>query len=212
MKFRPKRPSPAMAVAIVALVVASTGTAGAAALITGADIATRSIEGIDIANDTISRAKIKDGKINADKLSPDLRRAMGREAFEAIRDLGPGDQPPGPSIEVLRLSDLPAGAWAITAKTTMTVPPDTGGLEFLLESVKTGTGHCRLDAAGDSDDAFQPIATPGSGFSSTLNMQLTRTLGKPGDVVLTCDANVPWRAATSSIMATPVGGITLQKP
>ena len=210
--MRRLRPSPAMIVAMVALVVSTAGTATAATLITGKQIKNRSIAGVDIANGAISPAKLRDRSVTASKLHPSARGAMGAEqAFEAVRPIGPSGAA-AQSVEVARLKDVPAGAYVVLAKTVL--GPDQGQqglLTQLLEQGKTATGHCRLDAAGATDDALSPIASPGAAYSSTLALQTTRTTSQSADMVLTCDADrIPWRAGATSIVAIPVGSLALQ--
>jgi Collagen triple helix repeat (20 copies) len=75
------RISPALVVAIVALMAALGGTAVARALITGRDIA----------NDAITSRHVKDGSLKYDDLAPSMRKAMKQPAGE------PGPQgPQGP--------------------------------------------------------------------------------------------------------------------
>ena len=54
--------------------------------------------------------------------------------------------------------------------------------------------------------AAAPIATPFALFANTLKLQLTRSLAAPSDIVLTCDANVPWKASNTSIIALKLAG------
>jgi hypothetical protein len=54
-----RRPSPALLVAMIALVVACAGSATAASLITSADIKNRSIRGRDIRSETITSRNVK---------------------------------------------------------------------------------------------------------------------------------------------------------
>ena len=206
------RPSPAMIVAMVALVVSTAGTATAATLITGKQVKNRSIEGIDIANGAISPAKLRDRSVTPSKLHPSARGAAGGgQAIEVVRPLGPSGAA-NQSVEVARLRNVPAGAYVVMAKTVLSPDhEDPGILAQLLQQGKTATGRCRLDAAGATDDALSPIASLGSAFSSTLALQTTRTTSQPADMVLTCDADrIRWRAGATSIVAMPVGSLARQ--
>ena len=54
-----RMPSPAMIVALVALFVASTGTAVAGALITGANVKNNSLTGLDVLNGSLTTTDVK---------------------------------------------------------------------------------------------------------------------------------------------------------
>lgn len=207
-----------MAVALIALVLAAAGTAGAAgALITsssqvrtgaidGSDIKNRSITGIDIANGSIGSIKLRGtSRLGGSDISSQAR-GIATTATEAFRKAGPEDQKPG-QARVATLKGLPAGVYLITAKTILTATTgDLGVLSELLRADKTGGGHCVLDAQGDTDHARAPIATPYSSVPNTFYMQITRSVASPFDVALTCDSNVPWRASDTSIVATRLTG------
>ena len=64
------RPSPAMIVAVISLVVATTGGAVARALITGASIKDGSISGLDIKNGSIKGIDVKNGSLGTADLNP----------------------------------------------------------------------------------------------------------------------------------------------
>lgn len=201
-----------MIVAMVALVVSTAGTATAATLLTGKQIKNRSIQGIDIAAGAISKTKLRDNSVTSSKLHPSVRGAMGgSQALEVVRSTGPNGGT-GQSVEVARLRDVPAGAYVVLAKTVLS--PDQAQQELLgqlLESGKTTTGRCRLDAAGATDEAFAPITSPGAAYSATLALQTTRTTSGPVDMVLTCAADrIPWRAGATSIVALPVSSLGRQ--
>lgn len=63
-----RRPSPSMAVAVMALVVASTGTSYAAGLIGSADIRNNSVQSQDIKDKTIKGRDIKNDVIGSNKI------------------------------------------------------------------------------------------------------------------------------------------------
>src|SRR5438128_360693 len=65
-------PSPALIVALVALMAALGGTAIARTLVTGKDIA----------NDAITSRHVKDGSLTSADLSPRMRAAMSRRASQ----------------------------------------------------------------------------------------------------------------------------------
>jgi hypothetical protein len=214
-----------MVVAVIALVVATAGTATAArqiitsssqlrnGTVTGPKIKARSVSNIRLANRAVSRSKIRDNAVGPDQLNSTVRRRLGVApegvgAREAIRKSGPENNAAITPVRVASL-DIPPGAYVITAKTIMSPIAQEGNLlSESLDQNRTVSGHCRLDAAGDADDARAPIETPGTQTPTTLNMQLTRSIASAGTVTLTCDANKTWRASDTSIVALPVPSVT----
>jgi hypothetical protein len=75
-----RRPSPSMAVAVMALVVASTGTSYAAGLIGSADIKNNSVSSKDIKNKTIKAADVKSGTIGAKQVKDGSLRSRDFKA------------------------------------------------------------------------------------------------------------------------------------
>ncbi|MDZ5661232.1 hypothetical protein SFC79_05590 [Nocardioides sp. S-58] len=75
-----RRPSPSMAVAVMALVVASTGTSYAAGLIGSADIKNNSVSSTDIKNKTIKAADVKSGTIGAKQVKDGSLRSRDFKA------------------------------------------------------------------------------------------------------------------------------------
>ena len=196
-----RKPSPALVVSIVALVMSCGGTAAAARfLITSSK---------QIKNGAVTGADVRDGSLTLKDLKAGLvptARATdpGGVATEAYRKTGP-ELPNGGSATVATL-DLPAGAYAIFAKANMAPSVhDDGLLNTLLKDNKTIEGRCRLDAAGDVDESAGALVSPGSENVLMLSEQITRTLGAPGRVTLSCGAdNAPWHASDASIVAVPV--------
>jgi hypothetical protein len=66
--MRPKRPSPALVIAWIALASSLGGTGYAATQIGSGQIRNRSIQGLDIKNDTISTSKIKDSAVTSQEI------------------------------------------------------------------------------------------------------------------------------------------------
>lgn len=210
MKLR--RPSPTLVVSIVALVVASAGSAVAATAITSRQIKNGTIRGVDIKNGTILSKKLSKGsqhllKGKADSSSTDDASSI---AYETVRKAGPENQPPGQLLDVASLK-VPAGAYVITANTIMTAfTGSTDIIEALVGANGSLGGTCILDAAGVTATALQTIAVNNRQTPATLGMQLTRTVGEPSDITLKCAASsIPWRASETSIIATKVGSINL---
>jgi len=227
------RPSPALIVSIVALVVACAGTATAASVLiknssqiatgavtssdvknsslAGIDIKNKSISGGDLADSAITSSKVKSNTITAEKLAPAVRNTLqgqGLTAQEAVRKTGPENVAAG-GASVARITQLQPGTYFVTAKTTITGVAGDLGLGELLRPNKTASAECTLDIGGDVDKARTAVATPGSETPGTVNMQMTRTLDTPTDAILTCSVtNVPWRASDSSIVALKLQGST----
>ncbi|HVL31652.1 MAG TPA: hypothetical protein VM299_05405 [Solirubrobacteraceae bacterium] len=210
MKLRP--PSPALVISIIALCVALGGSAYAATLITSKQIRNGTIQNVDIKRNTIQASRLSPGVQRV------LRRgapvggssvATGRVAYETIRKAGPENQPPGPLARVASLT-VPAGAYVITANTVMTAfTGTTNPLEALLGSNGSQGGTCTLDAAGVTSTAFQTIVVNDRQTPATLGMQLTRTVGAPMEITLSCAGAVPWRLSETSIIASKVDSLTL---
>jgi hypothetical protein len=97
-----RRPSPSMAVAVMALVVASTGTSYATGLIGSADIRNNSVQSQDIKNRTIQGKDIRTGTIGAKQVKDGSLRA---------RDFKAGQLPSGPQ------GPAGVGRWALVDAT-----------------------------------------------------------------------------------------------
>ena len=61
--MRIRVPSPAMTVALIALLVATTGTAVAGVMITGANVKNSTLTGVDVKNNTLSGLDVKNGTV-----------------------------------------------------------------------------------------------------------------------------------------------------
>ncbi len=209
MKLR--RPSPALVVSIVALVVASAGSAVAATVITGSNIKNGTIRGVDIKDGTILSKKLSKGSQRLLFSKKTSGSSSDTTAFEMVRKTGPENQPPGQLLRVASMT-IPAGAYVITANSIITAfTGKTDVAEALLNANASVGGTCILDAAGVTATALQTVAINDRQTPATLGMQLTRTVGAPSEVVLKCGAGIPWRASETSIIATKVGSIDLKE-
>jgi len=216
MKLR--RPSPALVISLVALVVACTGTAVAATIITStSQIRNGAVLSADIKNGTLQNKDLKNGTLTQSKLSAGVVRKLGgataapggTTAHEAVRNTGPENQPANVIVKVASLT-VPAGAYSVTAKTIMTaiVPPQNPVAALVQDNGALG-GRCKLDAAGEGDESLQNVVINQRQTPATLTMQLTRTVGAPSDFTLECSASIPWRLSETSIIATKVNSIVL---
>jgi hypothetical protein len=208
MKLRP--PSPAVAISITALVVACTGSAVAATVITSSQIRNGTIQGVDIKNATITSSKLSKGTQNILKKKTSSA-PTGRVAYEAIRKAGPEGVPANVITRVATLT-VPAGAYSVSANMVMTAfAGETNPLEALLGANGSLGGTCTLDAGGPTHSSTGTIIVTNRQTPTTLSMQLTRTVGAPTDFSLNCSANAPWRASETSVIATSVDSVSLKE-
>jgi hypothetical protein len=225
--MRISRPSPAMVVAIIALIVACAGSATAASVVliknssqvkagalSGTDLKAKSLTNRTLADGAVDSRAIKAGSVAASDLAKSVQASLagagtaaGFAATESVRKDGPQVNT-GTTAEIAKLTGLAPGTYLLQAKTVISgVQPPGGGLVTeLLKPDKTAAAHCKLDAAGDSDEGYVPIASPFSLYSNTINLQLTRTLPVVSDLSLSCDSGIPWRAANTSIVALKLAG------
>lgn len=213
-----RKPSPSLVISIIALVMATSGTAIAAktlitsskqikaGVVTSSDIANGTIANRDLRNNAVDSGKVKDGSLGLDDLSTSARASLSdaeTQAHEAFRKAGPSGVQPNKPTRVITLANVPAGTYAIFAKAVLTPLEVEGGL---LQQGKTISGHCTLDAAGDKDEGRTMIATPGAQAPGTVTTQITRSFSSPATISLDCDANnSTWNATDSTIIAIRVG-------
>src|SRR5688572_21441063 len=118
--FKLRRPSPALIVSIIAMVVATAGTATAAGVliksssqikkgvVNGGDVADGSLSARDFKKSSVDNDVIKNGSITTDDLDPATRQAItgaSLSAFEAFRKSGPDDQAKDKLVRVLTLNN-----------------------------------------------------------------------------------------------------------
>lgn len=213
-----RRPSPAIVISLLALVFSMAGTATAARVlitsskqikagsVTGSDIKDSSVAARDLRRNAVDSGKVKNGSLTTDDFESSLRQSLQRTqttALEAFRKLGPQGIEPDKPTRIATLSNIPAGTYALFAKTVITPTEAVGGL---LGQGKPVGGHCVLDAGGDKDEARAQLSTPGALAPGVLNMQITRSYGGVGTATLECDTtNAKWNATDTSIIAIRVG-------
>ncbi|MDX6641193.1 MAG: hypothetical protein QOF12_2204 [Solirubrobacteraceae bacterium] len=212
-----RRPSPALVVSIISLVVALSGTAVAAShlLITSSSqVKNHVLTGLDIRNGSITGAAIRKGSLSASLLKSSFSGSSvdstsSGSASEAIRKTGPVVASGGKAV--VATLDLAPGAYAIFAKEVITPDlSDPNLINTIFKANKTVIADCTLDVAGDGDFSSGPIQSPGSDSPVGLQMQVTRTLGAPATATLTCEtgADLPWHGADASIIALPVSSVS----
>jgi hypothetical protein len=209
MKLR--RPSPALVISFTALVVASTGTAIAATVITSSSqIKNGAVQSADIKDSSVQGRDIKDGTITANKLKTPPGAAAGAStAYQALRKSGPEAQPANQLIRVATLT-VPAGAYAVSAETVMTaLPGPQNPIQALIQDNIAIGGRCILNAAGEASESLQNVVINQRQTPATFAMQTTRTVAGPSDFTLDCTAGMPWRLSETSIVATKASDIVL---
>lgn len=207
-----RKPSPALVVSIVALIVAMGGTAVAAKVLitSSSQIKNKTIRGVDLKKGAITKTRLAKGI--RDRLGGGTSAPVGpgtTTASETHRQTGPDVVEGGPSL----VAELPLqpGVYTVFAKTVITpFITDDGLLDTLLKDDKTRAAECTLDVNGTGDFATAAIISPGTTNAATLNTQLTRTIDSPGKATLTCQAapQAHWQASNTSIIAVRVGGST----
>jgi hypothetical protein len=210
-----RKPSPALVISIISLIVALSGTAVAAShlLITNSSqVKNRTLRGIDLHKGTITGTEIKRGSLSASLFSGGVSGSSvdpsGLVPMEVHRITGP-EEPDGGTALIASL-DLPAGAYLVLAKTNVTPEnSDPNLLAVLSKENKTVIADCKLDIGGQVDGSAGSVQSFGTQNPVALQMQMTRTLGEPGKATLTCHADaLPWHASDASIIAVPVSSVT----
>jgi len=154
MDGMPRRLSPALLVSIVALVAALGGTSYAAGLITGKSVKDGSLTGRDVRKNSLTGTQIRESKVGkvprakvADKVGNKTAAGVTTRAFFAAQKAPKGFT--GDDTLIGKIT-LPAGAFIITAKTTVT---------------NTATGTLRVSCflrAGTSEDRGTVALPPGN--------------------------------------------------
>jgi hypothetical protein len=227
-RLRPSRPSPAMVVAMIALVVACAGTATAATVLihSSSQIANGVITANNIHASTITGRQIKNGSIGANQIA-NSSIAANKLSSSAIKTLSAGSSNPSnsstttnsavgsalewdrlngpnnvaaaqPSQRLITASNVPAGVYAIFGETNVS---DINAPGSLLQMLPTADAQCSITA--DADVAFGSTVIGGAYFagSSNVNMMITHTFAGPGTITMDCSSSAAWQAAGSSIVA-----------
>ena len=214
-----RRPSPATVISLLALVFSMAGTATAARMlitsssqiksgvVTSSDLKDSGVSTRDIKDSSVTTEKVKNGTLSADDFSGAARTALQAaetQALEVFRKSGPDGQPAGTDFKrVATLENMPAGTYAIFAKTILTPIEATGG--FFGQGA-TLSGRCELDAGGDKDQSVAFLGSPGAIAPGTITTQITRSYGSSGTATLSCAMEkATWKASDTSIVAIRVG-------
>ena len=190
-----RRPSPSMAVSVMALVVASTGTSYATGLIGSDDIRNNSIQSKDIKDKTVQGKDIKNSTIGARQVKDGSLRS---------RDFKEGQLPAGPKgaqgpagvgrwalVDATGAIVAQSGGFSVTAAypTLAAAGPDTAGLR--------ANGNVYIDAGEDLTN---------NGVLAVVALQ--NTVDQNGDGVTNgrataADANPEFAGEISAAMCQP---------
>jgi hypothetical protein len=200
------RPSPALVIACVALLIALTGTGIAAVeatappnnsvgtaqlknnAVTAAKIASNAVVAAKIASNAVVAAKIASNAVVAAKIGGNaVNSAKVQDGTLVKADFKAGE-----------LNDAFArflnGPVAVpTSQTTIATlsVPEAGAYMIWGKAYLTGTSssvNCRLEAGGDFD---QTLASPSSGSPAALALLVVHTFNASGTVEFKCDGAVP---------------------
>ncbi|MBA3299283.1 MAG: hypothetical protein H0U24_04290 [Thermoleophilaceae bacterium] len=176
-----RKPSPAMAIALIALFVALGGSAYALT-ITGRDVKNGSLTGADIRRDSLSGRQIKESKVGkvpkakvADRLGGRSVSQVTTRAFFAAQKAAKGFT--GAETLIGKIT-LPAGAYIVSAKVTASNSA-TGTLKAV----------CFL-RAGTSEDRATVALAPGGNAANTGSLALLQAhvQNSPFDASVLCKA------------------------
>ncbi len=167
-KLLARRPSPAMVVAVVALVSSLSGVAVGAALITGDDIAKKSIGKKHLKKNAVVTKKVKNGTLLAD----DFKAGQLKEGVQGLQGLqGPKGDKGDPGNDGADGADATA-LWAVIDGSDGT----TYRSSHVTGSVRNGTGNytvtfdrnvagCAFMATIGGHDSVLPKAMTGTARS-----------------------------------------------
>lgn len=162
MKRKLRMPSPALVVAIVALVAALTGSAVALQgknSVKSNDIAPHAVKGKDIASEAIKSRQVRDGKITAPKL--DLFK-VGAAADEVSTTSGPPADLGGPSVTVTVPTDGLVGIFARVEARAAGGNNNAAAQVHLFEPTFLSAAPAIMNYAGGQDYQVRQTA-PGNG-------------------------------------------------
>jgi hypothetical protein len=220
------RCTPSLVVALVAVVLAATGSATAAGLFTGKNIKNSSLTGLDVKNSSLTGSDVKNGSLGTSDLSAAARTAL-KGATGATGQPGakgdkgdPGVQGPiGPS-NVFEAKRASAGAFADNSIQTIATLNGVPAGSYLV-SVKLGaflssagspaTGVCSLVAGASGTMDTQDLFIGSEGGTHAVALAGTRTLTDASSFQVRCQVNtnaVNWNTGDIKIEAIQVGSVT----
>jgi hypothetical protein len=220
------RPSPAMVVACIALLVALGGTSFAAV----SQLASNSVGTAQLKNNAVSTPKIKNNAVTAPKIASNAVAAakIASNAVTAAKiaanavtsakvadgsltaaDLAAGAIP-APSNAFARFNNGPVLVPATIAELANLSIPQPGSYVISAKAVIAGAGTvtCRLEAAADVDESQTNV---GASSPATISNLVVHTFAAAGSVSFRCgrvDALLAANATFIKIAAISVGNLT----
>ena len=182
-----RRPSPSMAVSVLALVVASTGTSYATGLIGSSDIKNNSVSSVDVRNGSLKGRDINGGSIGSNKIRNGSLKE--RDFKDGVLESGPAG-PAGPAG---------VGRWALVDATGAIIA-QSGGFTV-------AAGYVAAPAAANGNvyiNAGENLAN--NGVIATIALQ--NTVDQDGDGVMNgrapgADANPEFSGEIAAAVCTP---------
>ncbi|MGD9694643.1 MAG: hypothetical protein AB7V42_03165 [Thermoleophilia bacterium] len=224
-QLRRLRPSPALIVALLAVVLAASGSAVAAKLITGRDVKNGSLTGLDIRNRSITMSDLARptiARLQAGKPGPRGARgatgprgpkgatgprgatgAAGTSSGYAVRLPAAVDLPAAGGPVTVLAASVPAGAYIVTARVQgESVAGGQADLDYVYDCSLRG-GAAVIDA-----QALKAGATAGAQvaliFTGGARMTAAGTLG----VVCAAGNSRPARVVSGALTATRVSSLS----
>lgn len=165
MRFRMRRPSPALVIACVALSVALGGTGYAVTRISGSQLVNRSVAGVKVKRDALGKAEIKEASIASASTPMDSRSGPLTAPFQAkFKTRG------GPIVIVASGSGYRGSSGQV-------------GMEVLVDGLVRGVARAFTNETG-SHKAFVTSGIPVTGLGAA-----THTVSLQPLVTTTTDAN-----------------------
>jgi hypothetical protein len=196
--------------ATMALVVALGGSAYAANTIRSRDIKNGEVKRVDLANNAVTSAKVKNGTLmskdfKSGQLPGGPRGAAGAPGANGSK----GDTGPSDAFQAFRntISPPPLPDAATTTLVTLPLPAGKYVVWGKLDFDGAGTVTCRLRAGADSDRMLS-TATGIGGFH--CNMQLVHEFPAAGSAILDIDtpAASGVRGGDAKVTAIRVGSLS----
>jgi len=196
--------------ATMPLSLALGGSAYAANTIRSRDIKNGEVKRVDLANDAVISAKVKNGTLLSKDFKSGQLPAGPRGATGAPGAKGDkGDTGPSDAFQAFRNSISPPPLPDAATTTLVTLPLPAGKYVVLgkLDFDGGGTVTCRLRAGGDSDRMLS-TATGVGGFH--CNMQLVHEFAVAGSAILEIDtpAASGVRGGDAKVTAIRVGSLS----
>jgi hypothetical protein len=223
-KLALRRPSPALVVACIALLVALGGTSIAAVTqvpknsvganqlksnaVTTPKIKNAAVNASKIANNAVVAAKIASNAVTGPKIAANA--VTGEKIAEgsiAAADLASGVLP-APSAAFARFVNGPVAVPDTIAELTNLSIPAPGNYVITAKAVASGDGTvtCRTEAGTDVD---QSAANVGSSSPSTITLLVVHNFTAAGTVSFRCGrSGLPAEVAAVKIAAIGVGSLT----